>query len=187
MVSKRVGLDKALFQIEEAVRRKRRGSHQTAEDERVVIRLHELLRDADAAADGSPSFASQDHTRDEMATSSSEVGDEVEDEATLDQGVMSEFVQRTEESLAIDDAENPLQLLARASYFQPPNEQARSHSSPQRARSDRGRAGPREEPSDSSSLRDFFTSAKVHLDVGDDIDPVSLGLVTEQEAESLFS
>ncbi|KND91905.1 hypothetical protein TOPH_03438, partial [Tolypocladium ophioglossoides CBS 100239] len=97
---------------------------------------------------------------------------------------MPDFVQRTEESLAIDDAENPLQLLARASYIQPSRE-SRSRPSPQQTRR-RGQQSAAQ-MGESVALEDFFTSARVNLDVGDDIDPISLGLVTEDEAEALFS
>jgi hypothetical protein len=37
------------------------------------------------------------------------------------------------------------------------------------------------------SAKSFFVPARAHLDVGSELDPVDLGLVTFDEAESLFS
>jgi hypothetical protein len=47
-------------------------------------------------------------------------------------------------------------------------------------------------PQESSDLSDvsaksFFIPAQAKLDIGPDLDPVDLGLVTFDEAESLFS
>ena len=36
-------------------------------------------------------------------------------------------------------------------------------------------------------IQAFFAPAQVHLDVGPDVDPVSLGLVSEEEADKLFN
>ncbi|GKT93698.1 Zn(II)2Cys6 transcription factor [Colletotrichum tofieldiae] len=92
-----------------------------------------------------------------------------------------------EESLAIDDAENPLQLLARASNLQL-SPKPISGLSPKQP-------GPRasrkkqhvEQPDEDSEMQSFFTAVRVNFDVGDDIDPITMGLVTEEEAESLFA
>ncbi len=92
--------------------------------------------------------------------------------------------QVTEESLAVDDAENPLQLLARASDL---------HVSPQSGN------GPAPSPDSvirpSSNIHEldnslievekFFRSGQFNLDAGPELDPIDLGLVTEDEAESL--
>lgn len=177
--SKRVGIDKALFQIEQAVKRARSGDHQGTDDEKVLDHLRNLLGSG-SNAEISPSYGSHDRYDDEAANEASSSDD---DEAEHSRRSISAFVQRTEENLAIDDAENPLQLLARASYFQPSNE-SRHRSSPQEPTR---RAAPVDNDPDPSGLNDYFTSGRVDLDVGEDIDPVSLGLVTEEEAESLFS
>lgn len=96
------------------------------------------------------------------------------------------LTQANEETLAIDDAENPLQLLARASYFQPPEEP--KHPSPRfPVPIERGAATLGAKSSSSKELHDFFAPAHVNLDVGDDIDPISLGLVSMEEAEVAFA
>ncbi|PHH70642.1 hypothetical protein CDD82_7003 [Ophiocordyceps australis] len=75
------------------------------------------------------------------------------------------FVQSNDDGLGVDDAENPLELLARVSYIQPLSKSML----------------------ESERQQDFFTSARVSLDIGNDIDPISLGLVTQAEADDLFS
>ena len=90
---------------------------------------------------------------------------------------------------AVDDAENPLQLLARASYFQPA-EEPRKKDTPPQLPTVAVHQRPHLRPPEKSRVNDvqrFFSSAKANLDVGDDIDPISLGLVTMEEADTLFS
>lgn len=93
------------------------------------------------------------------------------------------FEQRNEENLAIDDAENPLQLLARASYFQPVSDQRR-RDSPQSSRH-RGDSAARQLAS--SKIQEFFSQTRAHLDIGEHVDPIDLGLVTLSEAASLYN
>lgn len=90
-----------------------------------------------------------------------------------------------EDSLALDDAENPLQLLARASDLQllPPSGQNHA-SSPLPLSS----SGATTYSSHSSRVTDsFFVPIKASLDVGPELDPVDLGLVTFDEASMLFN
>lgn len=93
--------------------------------------------------------------------------------------------QAAHESLTLDDAENPLQLLARASDLQ---------LSPTGVRHVPKSPLPVPEPAlfqstipTEPSAKSFFVPARVNLDVGPDVDPVDLGLVTFDESESLFS
>ncbi|KAF4988049.1 hypothetical protein FGRMN_10005 [Fusarium graminum] len=103
-----------------------------------------------------------------------------EEEEEHDTVAMPEFIQRTQQSLAIDDAENPLQLLARASYIQPSPE-SRHGNSPLQAHT-ASTTGQTED-----EIQAFFAPAQVHLDIGPNVDPVSLGLVSEDEADKLFN
>lgn len=94
----------------------------------------------------------------------------------------------TEESLALDDAENPLQLLARASDLQLSPEGVRhAPKCPQPLA-----LAPPMQPQEQNditqlSAKSFFVPAKANLDIGAEIDPIDLGLVTFDEAQSLFS
>lgn len=93
-----------------------------------------------------------------------------------------------DESLTLDDAENPLQLLARASDLQlSPTGVRHVPKSPMPPS-----VVPSAVPQESGDLgevsaKSFFVPAQANLDVGPDLDPVDLGLVTFDEAESLFS
>ncbi|OAA37862.1 Transcription factor [Metarhizium rileyi] len=175
--NKRIGLEKALFQVEQAVKRARSGQQQTVEDDKVLTQIRALMGHLDGT-ECSLSRSSHYQVNGDGETSSA-----AEEEDVTDQTSISDFAQQTEESLAIDDAENPLQLLARASYFQPSRDLL-SPSSPQHSRR---KGATSAEIIGAASLESFFTGAKVNLDACSDIDPIELGLVTEEEADSLFS
>lgn len=178
-----MGIDKALYQIEQAVKRVKSGEPRGAEDRNLVANLRQLLDDVDASEDAtehSSRQGSQSNTQDEAGLTSSEEDDEND---SAGQRSMADFVQRTEESLAIDDAENPLQLLARASYFRPSSGRRSRRDSPQNPQHDSSSS--KKDP-ESARVERFFSQTKVKLDVGEDLDPVDLGLVTMDEAESLF-
>ena len=91
----------------------------------------------------------------------------------------------TDDNLALDDAENPLQLLARASDLQlspgvqdaqkampfPPNPVMNAEN----------------RPVDEMGAKSFFVPVRASRDVGPEIDPIDMGLVTPEEADSLFA
>ncbi|EGU87667.1 hypothetical protein FOXB_01823 [Fusarium oxysporum f. sp. conglutinans Fo5176] len=169
---KRTGLDKALYQIDQAVKRARSASQKNPEDDRILNHLQELLSNANTPEHATTRGYSVSGDGDEDAYS--------EEEEEQDPVAMPDFIQRTQQSLAIDDAENPLQLLARASYIQPSPE-SRHGNSPQQAHTASTQGQTEDE------IQAFFAPAQVHLDVGHDVDPVSLGLVSEEEADKLFN
>ena len=93
----------------------------------------------------------------------------------------------TDDSLALDDAENPLQLLARASDLQlsPTGRgdiQKLSLPVPQQTSISQN-----DHQGHDPGAKSFFVPVRASRDVGPDIDPIDLGLVTVDEAESLFS
>ncbi|KAF5590919.1 uncharacterized protein FSUBG_10648 [Fusarium subglutinans] len=170
--NKRTGLDKALYQIDQAVKRARSASQKNPEDDRILNHLQELLSNANTPEHATTRGYSVSGDGDEDAYS--------EEEEEQDPVAMPDFIQRTQHSLAIDDAENPLQLLARASYIQPSPE-SRHGNSPIQAHTASTQGQTEDE------IQAFFAPAQVHLDVGPDVDPVSLGLVSEEEADKLFN
>ncbi|KAM0429756.1 hypothetical protein ACHAPT_006362 [Fusarium lateritium] len=174
--NKRTGLDKALYQIDQAVKRARSAAQKNPEDDRILSHLQDLLSGVNTPepAPTRGNYGSTSGNGDDDAYS--DEGEEEEQDAVT----MPDFIQRTEQSLAIDDAENPLQLLARASYIQPSPE-SRHGNSPQQAHT-ASTTGQTED-----EIQAFFAPAQVHLDVGPDVDPVSLGLVSEDEADNLFN
>lgn len=93
---------------------------------------------------------------------------------------MGEDARGAADNLAVDEAENPLQLLARTSeLFSNQNRNTPDLSLTQRQRLLRYEAT-------GTDLERFFSPSKPILDVGPDLDPISLGLVELSEAEALF-
>ena len=90
-----------------------------------------------------------------------------------------------ESGTSLDDAENPLQLLARTSELlssiTPQSQGAGAARLPSKSTSSRGLAG------EGDDLQKFFGRFQPRLDVGEDLDPIELGLITLTEAEVLFS
>lgn len=181
--SKRKGFDKALFQIEQALKRVKSGKP-TPEDSRVVLDLRHLLGDA---ADNTqlPGLA-------DVPGRASSAGDTYDpdfsddDQETENSPDSRAFLSRHYDgSLTVDDAENPLQLLARASNLQlspTPSGAGTSPGHPAR----RNRRQKVANDGGKSDIESFFTGVRVNLDVGEDIDPIDMGLVTEAEADELF-
>lgn len=107
---------------------------------------------------------------------------------------------KPEERLAIDDAENPLQLLARASnlHLSPESSHVQSPgtaiSVPTAGVNGGGTkssvigaaAAAEELEPEMRQIETFFGTTHFNVDQGEDYDPVEMGLVTEEEAEMLF-
>ncbi len=92
-----------------------------------------------------------------------------------------------DDGYALEDAENPLQLLARASdlpmspqNIPPPPD----HVSPAVTVNN---SGQREKLTDNYDLRSFFGPLSPNLDIGEEIDPIDMGYVTPSEADVLFN
>lgn len=181
--SKRKGFDKALYQIEQALKRIKSGK-QTPEDNKVLRDLRHLLSEADdsgvaqsTSVPAQPSSAGDTH---DAAFSD-------DDRETEDSPDSRTFVSRHyDESFTVDDAENPLQLLARASNLQLSPSSSGAGTSPAHSARRKDRKQTPGNDGEKSDIESFFTGVRVNLDVGEDIDPIEMGLVTEAEAEALF-
>lgn len=82
---------------------------------------------------------------------------------------------------ALDDAENPLQLLARASDLRLTSPQSSDFPFTPSA----SHVG--SDMDQQSDVKRFFLPIKASLDHGPSYDPIDLGLVTEEEADLLLS
>lgn len=169
MRSKRKGLEKAIHQIEQAIKRPKLDQPGPDDAQRAISGLQELLtRFQGQLQNGPDGFP------------------EASDRA---RNLPSPRNTSAEESLALDDAENPLQLLARASDLQLSPSGVR-HAPPKSPFPPA--LAPATLPQERSDLeqlsaKSFFVPAKANLDIGPELDPVNLGLVTSGESESLFS
>ncbi|RYP12469.1 hypothetical protein DL765_007323 [Monosporascus sp. GIB2] len=185
--TKHSGLEKAVIQIEQALKRSSRGgadqiqnSEQASELRYLLERSRELLNaenrrysvsNSGANAGQHQATSSPHQTTASQETPSSQTGSR--------EGASAHGIE--DEHLNLDDAENPLQLLARTSELlssiepQQPLVTA-SASNPQKPGSAR-----------CNDLQRFFGSFQPRLDVGEDLDPIELGLLTLAEAEALFA
>lgn len=180
--SKRKGLEKALFQVEQALKRVKSGE-QNDEDSRALFDLQNLL--VETKDHPSVSFSTTRLQRRETVDGGDDLSTDEDDETEDTPDSNAYVAQHREGSLTIDDAENPLQLLARASNLQL-SPTPGGPSPGQVTKSGRKKLQP-EQPDEDTEIQSFFTSVRVNLDVGDEIDPISMGLVTEAEAEDLFA
>ncbi|KAH7035941.1 uncharacterized protein B0I36DRAFT_319413 [Microdochium trichocladiopsis] len=188
--NKHTGLEKAVLQIEQALKRAARGGEQIQDPEQANELRYLLDKSRDflhadgttAAARQSPKSydalaASQRTSSTPRTVSSDEVSPA---QASVHSDVKEQSVD--EEQLNLDDAENPLQLLARTSELLStiaPRLPGSALSSLHTRFAGRS-AG-------DGHLQTFFGGFNGRLDVGDDLDPIELGLVTLAEAEALFS
>ncbi|EAA30443.2 hypothetical protein GE21DRAFT_10549 [Neurospora crassa] len=198
--NKRTGLEKALHQVEQAVKRSGASLH-GIEATKFVSELKEILGAGSLTplADGDSEKPSTGHTRTSPAISRrpseilmADVSEDSGDSSMSDHDDMSIPQDSTptqshvaDESLAVDDAENPLQLLARASdlHVSPKPvgelstaEMAHSHQHPRQ----------KKQTEKLSEVEKFFKFTQFSLDCGPELDPIDLGLLTTEEAESLF-
>lgn len=162
--SKRTGLEKALYQIEQAIKRPR------SEDAAVSDAAHKVISNLQDLLG---------KTQDQQQVSYSETDDFSENP---DQTHSLPSPREQEDSLTLDDAENPLQLLARASDLQlSPAETQKAHvplwQQPAISQTQDHYPG----------TNSFFVPVRASRDVGPELDPMDLGLVTVEEAESLFT
>ncbi|PWY85097.1 Zn(II)2Cys6 transcription factor [Aspergillus heteromorphus CBS 117.55] len=166
--NKRKGIEKALHQIEQAIKRPRNSAGSEV-SQKLISDLQDLLNDtpgqqADSEFDNLPEDQGQ-HYR--CRSPHDNNGD----------------------NLSLDDAENPLQLLARASDLQlSPNEVhdlARWPTST--SLRPQGAIQSSAIFANASVAQSYFVPIRASLDIGSDIDPIDIGLITSNEAESLFS
>ena len=163
-ISKRKGVDKALHQIEQAIKRPKLDDSNASQ--KIISDLQDLLNKAQGQSlpserDDSSEALGQSHDFSPKATN-------------------------TDDNLALDDAENPLQLLARASDLQlSPGGVQDTQRSPLPLQVSTFPAESREP--DGLGAKSFFVPVRASRDIGPDLDPIDVGLVTLDEAESLFT
>ncbi|KAJ5198446.1 uncharacterized protein N7498_007563 [Penicillium cinerascens] len=161
--NKRKGLEKAIHQIEQAIKRPKVDASGPDDAQKAISGLQELLIRFQGQLQSEDAFESPDMSRN-LPPPSRDTS--------------------AEESLALDDAENPLQLLARASDLQlSPTGVRHVPKSPLPSVA----SLPQESSELELSAKSFFVPTRAHLDIGTELDPIDLGLVTFDEAESLFS
>ncbi|KAL2286008.1 hypothetical protein FJTKL_07256 [Diaporthe vaccinii] len=191
--NKRKGLEKALYQVEEAIRRAGPGV-QGADAGKAINELKAMI----AAGQGAHLNSSGDsNKRPRLSTAaSSELQDSSSEEEESPRPRKDSHRRRTstfshhpvkpEERLAVDDAENPLQLLARASNLHLSPVSSHSQSPVTAASQAPASVVVEENDPEMRYVESFFGTVHFNVDRGEGYDPIELGLVTEDEAERLF-
>jgi hypothetical protein len=155
--SKRDGLEKAVYRIEQAIKKhKTNGSHSVNDQ---MHQLQGLLSSAQQLLPENQSDGQDEFQRDDSSSSPQQ-------NLTGNEG--------GDDGFAVQDAENPLQLLARASDL---SGLANAVSLPITRMMNKG----------DKALRSFFGPFRPSLDNEADIDPIEMGLVTIEETSALFS
>ncbi|KAG9235079.1 hypothetical protein BJ875DRAFT_282466 [Amylocarpus encephaloides] len=164
--NKRDGLEKAVFRIEQAIKKhKTNGTHS---DDEQVQQLAGLLADAQKLI---PQHEGEEHDDSYQLEESPESSNQTPSNAGATENVEDQF--------AVRDAENPLQLLARASDLSLPSNPLANVSTTA--------PSTRQLMEGDQVLRDFFGPFRPSLDNSEATDPIELGLVTAEETIALFN
>ncbi|KAL4812074.1 hypothetical protein BDW67DRAFT_135275 [Aspergillus spinulosporus] len=167
--NKRKGLEKALHQIEQAIKRPRTGGPAVEAAQKVISDLQNLLTQTQQQQ-------AQDDSKD------------LSEDSDQQEPLHFPRGSNSGESLALDDAENPLQLLARASDLQlSPKDVRNTATWPLLATSQPATGVSVVVQDNVTAAKSFFVPVRASLDIGPDLDPIDIGLVTLPEAESLFT
>ncbi|KAH8821251.1 hypothetical protein F5884DRAFT_767099 [Xylogone sp. PMI_703] len=182
--NKRTGLDKAVYRIEQELRRTKRDAAHPGH-EKAESHLEQLLREVD-------NLKAQDIESDNSG-SKSYINSQSQPnsfDANYHQNPSQISINRDHTqsdqtgSFAFDDAENPLQLLARASDLSLPRNPLSSTSS---SLLTSGHSASAPYTAKDETLRAFFGPFRPRLDVNEDIDPIEMGFITLEEADVLFT
>lgn len=171
--SKRDGLEKAVYRIEQEIKRSK--TRRQSEDETNQYHLQSLLSEAQGLLPNEmrPPYASNFHNGDDVSASYQQPGTVRFD---------GNGGQSSDDQLPVDDAENPLQLLARATDLShPTNTTPNAVNEPSPMFST-----PRPGTGKDQDLQTFFGPFHPSLDVEPETDPIEMGLVTHDEAHTLF-
>ncbi|KAI0399359.1 hypothetical protein F4802DRAFT_590049 [Xylaria palmicola] len=191
--NKHSGLEKAVFQIEQALKRSHPGSDQIQDSEQSAELRYLLERSRDllsAERGQKPPGSGASRRRHDGAIPSPQHSSTSHETPpsqadSRDAGTVSQAAE--EDQLNLDDAENPLQLLARTSELlssiDPSSNRSTGGLLPSETLPSRERTAGSDQ---SGSLPVFFGPFQPRLDICPDLDPIELGLLTLSEAEALF-
>jgi hypothetical protein len=179
--SKRDGLEKAVYRIEQALKKSKSSDNQSDVD-RDNQHLRSLLDEAQGLLPKQSSNGAQPslHHQKIHSQDRGQLHQQNQFGQTLS-GTDLSVIPGPDDNFEVDDAENPLQLLARASDLSgPPNKTSYTANLSPSSQSRNPSVGRDPE------LQTFFGPFRPSLDIGSDIDPIDMGLVTEDEATTLF-
>jgi hypothetical protein len=164
--NKRSGLEKAIYQVEQAIKRSKTSPETDVDLRKLINRSQSLTEQAPTTG---PISSNPLTEQTKLAN-----GFESARQDSIDGA----------EEIALENADNPLQLLAMASAMPNQSPSSAISASPAVVSS---HAGSHAVDGEDADLQVFFGSFTPVLDNSRDIDPVDLGLATEEEADWLFA
>ncbi|RYP50884.1 hypothetical protein DL768_003673 [Monosporascus sp. mg162] len=185
--TKHSGLEKAVIQIEQALKRSSRNGADQIQNAEQASELRYLLERSRAllnSGDRRYSVSNSGTNAEQHQATSSPYQTTASQETPPSQTGSREGASALgieDEHLNLDDAENPLQLLARTSELLSSIEPQQPLAATSASNSQKAGSARR------NDLQRFFGSFQPRLDVGEDLDPIELGLLTLAEAEALFA
>lgn len=171
--SKRDGLEKAVHRIEQELKRSKT-QHNQPDEERNPYHLQSLLNEAQSLRPREP-----ESNNDISFLNTSDANNNYQNHQVR---IDSNGDQSSDDQMPFDDAENPLQLLARASDLSHPTLTTPEQNQPSPVFST-----PRPGTAKHHDLQTFFGPFCPSLDVEPESDPIEMGLVTDAEAHDLFT
>lgn len=186
MSSKRTGLQKAVHQVEEAIRK---SQTQAGDSEAALLDLQELLKTRDVQSDIQVDSLTSDLTpaipSQRPCTSSDPISSTSEANRNSATASNQSLYQQAETG-DLADAENPLQLLAQTSELLQVSAAAKTTIGPTLVPQAMPLNNDSTPATKSSGIDHFFGRFGPKLDVESEFDPIEIGLVTLSEADSLF-
>ncbi|KAK5212682.1 hypothetical protein LTR96_006727 [Exophiala xenobiotica] len=183
--NKRTGLEKAIYQVEQALKRSKEGSAGLGLD--VEADLRHLISSPQASPLRRQSSSNTPSTGNPQPFVQSRanlfIGKEDGASPTTHEVSPVAMGEKPDE-LALNNADNPLQLLAMASVLPGQSPSTNMSTSPAGALVHQAT---NESNLADADLQQFFGSLMSNLDNTSDLDPIELGLVTAEEADTLFT
>ena len=175
-----------MFRIEQAIKKSRSRGNQAADDPE-AIRLQSLLSEAHEVLAGKTAKDTLPLPLQMQNSGSRSNRPPTYRPNQVRQPLPPVGNPASEDNYAVDDAENPLQLLARASDISTPPFQPFQPSHSSSFMQSISTPPPPPDPHWKDDLQTFFGPFRPSMDVGEDVDPINLGLATFEEADALFS
>ncbi|KAJ9632873.1 hypothetical protein H2204_007603 [Knufia peltigerae] len=183
--NKRTGLEKAIYQVEQAIKRSKDGSTGLALDVEADLRqlisapqTAPLRRHSTSNVHSSPSHHPLVHPRMNLhPVKENGISPTAHEVSPANMG-------EKPDELALNNADNPLQLLAMASVL--PGQSPSTNMSTSPAGTLAHQTSIESNLAD-ADLQQFFGSLMSNLDNTPELDPIEIGLVTTEEADTLFA
>lgn len=185
--NKRSGLEKAIHQVEQAIKKARTGSSSIDEEHAEAIQRllgeHKTVptppKHTTAGNYRHSSSIGQDSKSPEAAAADTTLAQQ--SSPTSDSRRIS-FAQHNNDEVTVNNADNPLQLLAIASAIPESSNVTATPSTVAKS----SLAHDASAPFDDDEIAEFFSPLTSHLDNSSDLDPIDQGLTDMEEATMLF-